>query len=300
MIDLVNITIVVLLSGVVIAAALAYLRRVRMDRPPVGVFNTSDLVFLAGVVIVMPVVYQWLPAWVVGALFVVFGTGLMWMTLSPWLGAAGRWTSLAVAATDVGLVVSGHAPSVAFNVVNGIAIGLMVVGASNTWVQGGIRARAVAAMAAFIAVYDLCATWLSPVTYEFFLRVKDLPFAPILTWGVGDGLAGAGLGDMLVAALWVAVVDKAYGRRHAHVAFGLTWALVPLVYDPLLLLGLVPRSAAIMVMLGPIIVAHYLYLRRRHPRERTFAEYAGLRSHRLGLIGQQPLAPAGPGVRTPG
>ena len=67
--------------------ALAYFRRVRLDRPPIGAFNSRDLSILAAFIVLLPVLYLALPAGVLtGFLVVTFGRPLV-IALRPILSA---------------------------------------------------------------------------------------------------------------------------------------------------------------------------------------------------------------------
>ena len=55
---------------VICAGALAYFRRVRMERPAVGTFNTRDVVILLIFIGVLPFVYGWLPVPLVTCLLI--------------------------------------------------------------------------------------------------------------------------------------------------------------------------------------------------------------------------------------
>ena len=47
----------------VVGLALAYLRRVRMERPAVGTFNRRDIVTLFVILATLPLLYVHLPRW---------------------------------------------------------------------------------------------------------------------------------------------------------------------------------------------------------------------------------------------
>jgi hypothetical protein len=109
-------------------------------------------------------------------------------------------------------------------------------------------------------------------TDDLFNRVWGLPFAPLIAWPVGVGQwLSVGLGDVLLATLFPLVMRKAFGRSAAVTSLALgIGALVILLL--LLDLGVVRVTIPAMVVLGPLIVLHYLFWRRR-ARERTTWRY---------------------------
>jgi hypothetical protein len=63
------------------------------------------------------------------------------------------------------------------------AVHTAVVGLSNLWAQSGMKARHVALLVGVVAVYDLSATSLLPLTTDLIGRLAGLPFAPLVIWG---------------------------------------------------------------------------------------------------------------------
>lgn len=275
------------------AAAIGYFHRVRIERPPIGVFNLRDVCFTFAVLVAIPPLYLHLPRAVLATVLTVFGFGLVYQTLA----AATRrvlalGVTLALCAAEVALVAAGSANTAAFVAINDLVLLLVVVGVCNTWAQSGIRARDVAVFAFVVAVYDLIATGLLPTTATLSRRLADLPFTPTMGWGFGHGAAFSGLGDLLFIVLWPLVAEKAYstaaGRAALAVTFGCVATITTLVATDVLS-GPVPA----MVLLGPAIVAHWYWLRRRHPRERTAGAYEASRFSGL------PAADAGTAANLP-
>lgn len=262
-----------------VAAGLAYLRHVRVERPPIGVYNLRDVLGMAVVLVLLPPLYLHIPDLAIVTILTVVVTAILYFTLSPMLGR--RWSAGAAAvlvAADLLLGLwdrAGHLT--AFVVLNNLVVVAAAVGVANIWAQSGIRAREVALLAAGLAVYDLLATVVTPTMVEFFNRVAALPLAPAVGWGSGAGTVGIGLGDLLLVLVWTLVAERAYGPRAGLAAAGGCLAVV-LAIDAAFWLDLVNRPVPAMVLLGPLIVGHYLLLRRRRAgrtTERYLAALAG-------------------------
>jgi hypothetical protein len=269
-----SIVAVVLQLAAIMALGVAYLRRARVDRPPVGVFNHIDVFLVGGVLVTAPVVYLHLSTVVLGVVFAVVSVGMLHFALAP-LMRPGRAVAIAVVLVGVDIalaeVARGSSPWL-FNGVNNIALGIMLVGMSNMWVQSGVRARHVARLGLAVAVYDLVATLGLPVMEDLIDRLSSLPLTPMLVWGEGDAAVGAGLGDLLMILLWTLVAEKAFSRRA-----GLQAATLGICCSLALLIAFwvdaVNRPLPAMVLLGPAMAVHYRRLRRKAGRERTMAEY---------------------------
>lgn len=269
---------ILLVVGCVVAAvgcAMAYLWRVRVERPPVGVYNGRDVAVMTFMIVLLPPLYLHLPRALVAVLLSSVSTAVVYVTVRPALRgrAVALGLTLALTAADVALsLVGGSGRSPAFLAVNNAVVLLLVVGARNMWVQSGVRARQVAAFAAVLAIYDAVATAALPVMVEFFERVSVLPFSPALGWGNGSRGMVLRLGDLVLVVLWALVADKAFGRAAGVSAGLLGIAAVAAVFFAVFG-DLVNRAVPAMVVLGPLIVCHYLLLVRRHRTERSTAEY---------------------------
>ncbi len=104
-------------------------------------------------------------------------------------------------------------------------------------------------------------------------RLAGLPFVPMLAWPLGDGQwLGIGLGDLLLATVGPLTLRKAYGRAAGMAAILVAMAAIAAV----MFLGTFSRLETFptMIVLGPLLVAQYLFWRRRGA-ERTTAEYLG-------------------------
>jgi hypothetical protein len=269
-----SILLVFALVALTVAAGLAYLRRARVERPPVGVFNLRDVLFTAVLLVVVPPLYLRLPRLAVAAVLVLAATGILYFTLAP---LAGRRLALLAAiglvALDIALALFGAGTdSPAFPAVNNLLLVAIAVGVCNIWAQSGIRARDVAVFAAALTIYDAVATLALPLMVEFFARVTTLPLAPALGWGRGSGMVAIGLGDVLVLVLWTLACEVAFSRAAALTAGALGLACA-LALFAVFWADLLNRPLPAMVLLGPVIVAHYAWLRRRFGRERRIGAY---------------------------
>jgi hypothetical protein len=260
-----------------VAGAVAYARRVRMDRPPIGVVNLRDIVVISIVVVVLPPLYLRIPSFLIVAVLGLVATGVGYATLTPALGRLGGALAVGLVLADIALrqLGAGEAPHPAFLVVNNALMTLLAIGISTLYAQSGIKARDVAVFAVVLLVYDVLATAVFPTMVEFFARVVELPLTPAIMWGSGDGAFGIGLGDLLMLVLWTLVAEKAFGRRAGLLAAATGVGAVLLVFLAFWLDWLNTPVPA-MVVLGPLIAIERLVLARRRGGERTSGEYLGL------------------------
>jgi hypothetical protein len=147
---------------------------------------------------------------------------------------------------------------------------MVVVGVSNMWAQSGMRARDLAILAGALAVYDFIATAQLPLMADLVGRVAELPFSPLVGWPSSTpGMwAAIGLGDLLLASAFPLVMRKTFGHGAGLVALVASLAALAALFA-LSLKGLFP----VMVVLGPLMVAQYLFWRHNRGRERTTREY---------------------------
>jgi hypothetical protein len=262
--------------AVILLAAWLYFRRVRVERPPVGVFNLRDIAFTFLVLVAIPPLYLELPVWSVASIAVLTATGITYLTSAPVLGrpvAATVAGGVAIAEVVVSSWQDGQ--STPFLVLNDIAVAVLVIGVCNIWAQSGVHARDVTVFACAVGVFDLVATWLMPLMLEFFTRVRALPFAPVLAIGTGTGAAAIGMGDLLFIVLWPLVAAKAFALRAGLVAAAGTVGSVAAL-GVASVTGLVTSAIPAMVVIAPVILVQYLLLRRHHGTERTTKDYEAL------------------------
>ncbi|MGI8665335.1 MAG: hypothetical protein ACR2N4_04810 [Jatrophihabitans sp.] len=258
-------------------AAFGYLHHVQIERPPIGVFNLRDVGFTVVVLSVIPLLYLHLPRWLLASVLTSLGFALTIQALAPLVGRPIRIaTAVALCGTEVGLVISGHAGTPVFHAVNDLALLILAVGICNSWAQSGLRARDVAIFAVVVAGYDLVSTGLLSTTVELARRLSGLPFVPWLGWGTGSDAAFTGLGDLLFITLWPLVAAKAYSAAAGRAAMVVTMGCIA-VTTTLTLAGLLTGAIPTMVLVGPAIAAHWWWLHRRHPKERTAGEFEAAR-----------------------
>jgi hypothetical protein len=271
-----TIAVVTALVAATVVAAVAYLRRVRVQRAPVGVYNARDIVVMSVVLVVLPPLYVHLPTVAVVAVMGFVAAFITNFTLTPLLGARPALVvAVAALAADVALAQlhddRGH--HLAYLALNDLLLLVMVVGVVNLYAQSGMRAREVTVFAAGLVVYDFLATVAFPVMVDFFTRVSALPVTPAFGWGRGGDAVAVGLGDVLVAVLWTVTAEKAFGRRAAVVA-GVTGVAGILALFLAFWADWLNRAVPAMVVLGPVIVVEYRwFLRRTGGRERSTARY---------------------------
>ncbi|MEV7603077.1 hypothetical protein AB0O91_37485 [Kitasatospora sp. NPDC089797] len=259
------------------AVAARYLARVRMPRPPVGVYTGGDIAVLCVGVVAAPLLYTALPGAAVSAVFGLVLCLAVQFTLAPLLAATGpraaRWSwaaALAGTAATALAALTGHPGGARAG--SDLLIAVAVVGVANLWTQSGLRAAHAAALAGVLTGYDLVASTLTDTTTRFFEQVHDRPFAPMLALTGGPHPVAVGLGDLLLLVLFPLVAAKAYGRTAAWCA-ALTGLLVTSAVSACFALGLLSTGFPLLTALGPLIVVQHLHWRRRSGGERSTAQW---------------------------
>ncbi|MFE4515216.1 hypothetical protein ACFRMQ_13635 [Kitasatospora sp. NPDC056783] len=268
------------------ALAARYLARVRMPRPPVGVYTAGDVAVLCAGVVLAPLLYTALPGAAVCALFGLVCCLALQFTLAPLLTATGpravpwSWAiALTATAATTTAALTGH-PGAA-RAGSDLTIAAAVIGVANLWTQSGLRSTHTAALAAALTVYDLTATTLTDTTTRFFAQVQDRPFAPMLALTGGPAPVAIGLGDLLLLVLHPLVAAKAHGRT-AAVCAALTGLATTSAVSACFAAGWLTTGFPLLTALGPLIVAQHLYWRRRFGGERTTAQWRA--GHPLPLL----------------
>jgi hypothetical protein len=248
----------------------AYFRRYQVSRPPIGVFNLTDIALMVLLIILAPLLYLALPLWLAATLLLLVTLSILYFAWEPVLRA--RWAiwlaALTLLAVDSGAAFLFGTNQNAFFAVNNIILLLIVVGATNLWAQSGMKARDAALLGVFLALYDFIATSRLPLMGELVARLAGLPLAPLVAWSSEHTLWGIGLGDLLLASVFPLVMRKTFGRPAGLVALLLALAAIGTLLA-LPLQGLFP----VMVVLGPLLVLQYLYWRRRRGQDRTPWQY---------------------------
>jgi len=251
-----------------------YFRRFAVTRPPVGVFNERDVVFMSVAIVVVPFVYLALPIAVVATLLCLVALNLVYVLVRPIAGSAQLTLGLAlaaVAADALAAIAYGSAGN-SFLAVNNVALVLLAVAVANLLAQAGMRASSLALLAGFLALYDGVATAALPVMRDLFERLGGAPFAPFVAWRTESGGLGLGLGDLLVLALAPLVFRKAFGVPAGAAAAAVSVATAAIVLA-VLELRLLETAFPVLVALGPAVVAQYAFWIHRRGCERTTREY---------------------------
>jgi hypothetical protein len=252
-----DLVVVLAFSLLTILLGWGYFHHYRVRRPPIGVFNLWDVMFMLGGIVLVPYLYLVLPPWLVAGLLGLAAIGVLSFTLGALTDRAVLiWLPiLALALADLFALRYTGAHSRAFFVANNAVQVLVVVGIANLWAQSGLKARDAAILGVALALYDLVFTVHLPVMNALFTRLDGLPFAPLVGWSWGNGQwIAIGVGDLLLATVFPLVMRRAYGRRAGLIALVIAGvALVALFM--LLLLGLLRTTFPAMVVLGPLMAA---------------------------------------------
>ena len=260
--------VVAALAGSVLGASWLVFRRVRLERPPLGAIDHSDIVFMAIVIMVMPWLYLALPPVAAAAVLLLGLTAVTAMLLGSVLGARiGRIVALALALSVVAASLSMPSSLVAISI-NDLVLAVAIVAVANLWAQGGMRAGHLALLAGFLTVYDITATSILQLTGDLFAQQSGQPFAPVLAWPVGSGAdwLGIGIGDVLMASTSVLVLYKAFGREAGLVAAAAAMATIT---GLLLFRDVVDGVLPVMAVLGPVIIGQVAWWRKRGPERST-------------------------------
>ncbi len=247
-----------------------YFRRYTISRPPIGTFTRTDLAVMMVMITLVPFLYLWLPLWLAAPLFLLSILSILYTTWEPVVRA--RWAIwlvvLVMMALDVWAALFLRTHTGVFSAVNNVVLLMVSIGVANLWAQSGMKARDVAILSGFLAVYDLIATTYLPLTSNLLARLSDIPFTPLLSWGVGKSALGIGLGDMLFITVFPLIMYKAFSRRAGMIAGMLNLlAVAGMSFLPF------TRLFPAMVVLGPLMVLQYLFWSRRRGRERTTWQY---------------------------
>ncbi|MEA2218211.1 MAG: hypothetical protein QOJ35_837 [Solirubrobacteraceae bacterium] len=276
------------LSGAL--CALAYLRRVRLERPPIGAFNARDLCVLAVFIVALPVLYLVVPAGVLTGFLVVTFTSALMIALRPLVSTRLLWVAIP-AALIANLLVTRAMNDIGgglqlYWLLTSAIVGIAAVGIANLYVQGGLTLRHIAWFTLFLAAYDIFFTNVVALTPELAISLQGRPLDPSVGFATAAYNANIGLGDLLVFCMYTTAAHKGYGRRGTLLSlfvilvFG---AIAPSV-TPLLAPGLFGSTAAafvpVMTVFGPAAFASYLWLSRT-ATERSGAQWITQQAARL-------------------
>lgn len=282
------------------AGALSYLRRVRLERPAIGTFNSRDIRILFTFIVFLPLLYALLPHWgltfFLGVTFAsalsiglrpLLGPATLWITVGTLIGAS-IWLSRTMLGTVWGWQLSW--------LEGDVLVVIAAVAIANLYVQGGMRFKHVAWFALVLACYDLAFTTVLPVNSHLAEEFLGWPLDP--SFGMRFGLYNAtiGIGDLLVYALFLIAAFKAYGRVAARIAMGLivVFGVAAVSVAPLLLDTFITARTDVAIpaqtLFGPAAFLAYLWMHRHYGRERTMQEF---------LASPDVVRPAGVAVSRP-
>lgn len=269
-------------AALVCMAALYYFRRVRVERPPIGTFNTRDIAILLVIITGLPFFYAVLPGWAITCLLAltfaaslsigyrqVLRPGVLWLAIGGLLGA-----NIYEAHRMMGTVLGWQVWWLELDIL--VIAGAVAV--ANLYVQGGMRLAHVAYFCLALAAYDVFSSLVINVTAVLVEEFVGQPLDPTFGFRFGATNYGIGIGDLLVYAMFTIACYKAYGRVAARVA-----ACISVLFGaaaPSLLaivIALIDFRNDILVpsqlLFGPAAFIAYLWMKRRYGRERTTAEY---------------------------
>src|SRR5688572_4277780 len=117
--------------GLTVAAVLLswfYFGRFKITRPPIGVFNLTDIAFMIGGIILVPYLYLLLPTWLVAALLLVGTLSVVYFLWEPVLRSRLLvWiASLGLVGADIWASAQFGTISNQFFVVNDVVLLVMV------------------------------------------------------------------------------------------------------------------------------------------------------------------------------
>lgn len=275
---------VVAIIGALVASlgALVYFRRVRLERPAIGTFNSRDVMILFTFLVVLPGLYLVLPRWGLESLLILTFTAALAIGFRPVVSPTVLWLGIGALIGFnfyVGLNLLGTVPGwQVFWAETSLITLLSAVSVANLYVQGGMQLRHISWFALVLAVYDVIFTIVWPVSNYLVREFVGHPLFPAVGMRISYDEAIIGLGDLLVYAAFTIAAVKAYGRKALRLALILIvvfGAAMPTL-SGLLINYIDSRSDVIIpaqTWFGPAAFLAYLWLRRRYGRERTMREY---------------------------
>ncbi|HET8844459.1 MAG TPA: hypothetical protein VFN35_23525, partial [Ktedonobacteraceae bacterium] len=114
-----------------------------MIRPPIGVFNLSDVLLTVLMILLAHIFYVVLPSWMAVGLFALAALSALYCALSPLvhIRLLALLISLVLIAGDIGAAWLFGVQNNGFLLVNNLVILLIIISISNLWVQSGLKAR---------------------------------------------------------------------------------------------------------------------------------------------------------------
>ena len=263
------------LASATVLLGWGYFRRCTIPRPPIGVVTLGDVWLMLAGIVVVPLLYLALPAWLAAGLLGLVLLGMLQLTLEPVMGARASWlVSAALAVLDLVAWFRFGPSSAPTFAANNLVVGAATIGVANLWTQSGLRARDAAVLAGALTVYDVLFTSQLPVMASLFGHLGALPFAPLAGWPLGhdEVWLAIGAGDLLIATAFPLVLGRAFGQTAAWLAMALGLGTLTVLLT-IVSLGLTASPFPAMLGLGPVCVLQYLAWARLRGPERTTWQY---------------------------
>jgi hypothetical protein len=266
-----------------VLGSLWFFRHVRLDRPPIGVFNGQDIVILLCVVTALPFLYLAIPALLLTGFLVLTFSSALFNILRPFLSLLLTWLIILVLLgfNIVVTITIFHSPIglILYWLSNSVIVGLGAIGVANLYVQGGMRLRHAAWFALGLAFYDGFFFLVIPITPRLNAAFVGHPLIPAAGFLSGNAGISMGLGDLFMYCLFAVAAYKGFGRKGIFtsipiiVLFGFIVPLLSSVlFTAFLQHGNMPGVPA-QVFFGPAAFLTYLWLSRHTPERRMFEWY---------------------------
>jgi hypothetical protein len=262
--------------------ALLYFQRVRLERPPVGVFNGRDICILFCFILTLPLLYLVLPGMALTGFLILTFISALYIALRPLLPLRFLWPAI-LGLLTVNIVVTNTLLGTRegwqlYWVLTSAAVLIAAVGVSNLYVQGGMRLQHVAWFAFALAFSDGLFGFVIPILGRLADAFEGRPLDPSIGFTMGIYNANIGLGDLLVYGLFAVAAYKGFGKRGAIASFiiiPIFGALLPAI-APLIIAATIRNGIGIVVpaqiFFGPAALVTYHMLARR-TKERSMAEW---------------------------
>jgi hypothetical protein len=263
--------------------SVAYLRRVRLERPAIGTFNLRDIATLTTFVVCLPLIYLILPEWSFPYLLLLTFASALSIGLRPLMPRAPMWLGIAVllsaniwvARTMLGTQQGWQL----YWVLCDIIVLIAAISIANLFVQGGMRMLHASCFVLVLGVYDFTFAELLHVTQSLTDRFVGYPLNPGV--GIRWSIYGVeiGLGDVLAFSFFAAATYKAYGPKALRMAMALilVFGVVGGSLTPLVLKQLIRGSLNTVVPVQTLFAlpafALYFWLRHRYGPERTMTQF---------------------------
>ncbi len=268
--------------------AVIYFRRVRLERPPVGVFNSRDILMVLCLLTSLPFLYLIVPSVVLTGFLILTFSSALYIALRPFLRPRYLWP-LIIALLIINIIVTETLLGTRsgwqlYWVVTDAIVLVAIVGVSNLYVQGGMRLRHVAWFALFLACYDAFFSLVVPLSLQLADRFEGQPLDPSIGFTMGPYSANLGIGDLLVFTLFIVSAYKGFGRRGIVVALliiAIFGALIPSL-SPLIIVAFVRTNNVgivipVQTFFGPVAFVAYFLLSRRS-KERSMAQWLSIQA----------------------